>query len=244
MNKTNRKIFVFIINLILFISAGYITAQEKNAAQTPQDTLRYKKNPIYERQMEMFELYKTRQADIVMLGNSLTAGADWGELLGRSNVATRGITSDILEGFNARLNTVFKLKPKIVFIMGGLNDIYAWIPIEQIYKEYIQILTGLKVRGIIPVIELTTYAAKNYAKEWGGTPQVNAGRNREVDKLNKLLVDYAQQNNIEVINLLPSIVGRDGYLKPELTWDGVHFNAAAYKIWAREVENILRKHKM
>ena len=242
--KINKKAFsVLIINFILLTAVSNIFAQEKKPVQ-PEDTLRYKKNPIYERQMEMFDLYKTRQADIVMFGNSLTAGADWSELLGRSNVATRGIPSDILEGFNARLNTVLKLKPKIVFVMGGLNDIYAWIPIEKIYTEYINLLTTLKVRGIIPVIELTTYAAKNYAKEWGGTPQVNAGRNLEVDKLNNMLINFAKENNIEVINLLPSIVGKDGYLKPQLTWDGVHFNAAGYRIWAREVENVLRKHKM
>ena len=50
---------------------------------------------------------------------------------GDQDVATRGIPSDILEGFDARINTVIKLKPKIVFVMGGLNDIYAWIPARR-----------------------------------------------------------------------------------------------------------------
>jgi len=194
--------------------------------------------------MGMFNLYKTRQADIVMLGNSLTAGANWSELLGRVNVASRAIPGDILQGFNARMDLIFKLKPKIVFVMGGLNDIYGWIPVEEVYTNYLRIITSLQAKGITPVIQLTTYAAKDYAKDWGGTPEVNLGRNKEVDKLNKLLSDYAKRNNIDVINLLPSIATKDGYLNPELTWDGVHFKPEAYRIWAREVERILRKYKM
>jgi len=34
-----------------------------------------------------------------MLGNSITHGAAWNELLGRSNVVERGISSDVLRGY-------------------------------------------------------------------------------------------------------------------------------------------------
>ena len=236
-NKTAIRVIFILAAVILLVQTYPVPAQTS-------DTLIYKKNPNYELQMGMFDLYKTKQADIVMLGNSLTAGANWAELLGRSNVVSRAIPGDILQGFNARMDLVFKLKPKIVFIMGGLNDIYGWIPVNVVYTNYLRIITALQARGIIPVIQLTTYATKDYGKDWGGTPETNRGRNREVDKLDKLLSDYAGRNGIDVINLLPSIATKDGYLKPELTWDGVHFKPEAYKIWAREVENVLRKHKM
>jgi lysophospholipase L1-like esterase len=233
-----------ILFVTLFILSSEVLPQNNNRLKPAADTARYKKNPSYELQYDLFNLYKTRQADIVMLGNSLTAGANWGELLNRANVVSRAIPGDILEGFSARMDQVLKLKPKIVFVMGGLNDIYSWIPVDVVFSNYMKILTMLKSNDITPVIQLTTYVTRNYAKEWGGTPEVNFGRNREVDKLNKLLSEYARNNNIDVIDLLPSIATRDGYLKPELTWDGVHFKADAYRIWVREVENILRKYKM
>ncbi len=243
------KIFYEIGNKpILFFVVFYITslslAQNNISQQQKADSLIYKRNPNYDLQMGMFNIYKTRQADIVMLGNSLTAGANWSELLGRSNVVSRAIPGDVLQGFNARIDLVLKLKPKIVFIMGGLNDIYGWIPVDQVYTNYLRIITTLQSRGIIPVIQLTTYATKTYGKDWGGTPEVNLGRNKEVDRLNKLLSDYAKRNNIDVINLLPSIATKDGYLNPDLSWDGVHFKAEAYRIWAREVEGVLRKYNM
>lgn len=217
-----------------------IFAQQK---PQPTDTLRYKKNPLYDQQIALYNIYKPRQADIVMFGNSLTHGASWSDLLGRSNVAQMGITSDIVRGYLNRTNFVLRYRPKIVFIMGGVNDIYNWTPVEEIFSVYIRIIEQFKAKNIIPVIQSTTYSAKNYAKDWGGTPETNAGRNREVDKLNKMLSDYAKKNNIDYIDII-SQLSRNGYLKDEVTWDGIHFKADAYKVWVREVEKVLTKYKL
>ncbi len=179
-----------------------------------------------------------------MFGNSLTHGTAWNELLGRSNVAERGIVGDVLYGFESRIGSIYKLRPKIVFIMGGLNDVYNWTPVQDIFSVYVRIISGLKSKNIIPVIQSTTYSAKFYGKDWNVTPEANLGRNKEVDKLNKLLSDYAKMNNIDYIDVNALTAGKDGFLKPELTWDGIHFKAEAYKIWAREVEKVLAKYKL
>jgi lysophospholipase L1-like esterase len=128
--------------------------------------------------------------------------------------------------------------------MGGLNDVYNWTPVEEIFNVYVRIINGMKAKKIIPVIQSTTYAARNYAKEYGGTPETNLDRNREINKLNKLLSDYARKNGIDFIDLNSLIAGKDGYLRPELTWDGVHYRAETYKIWSREVEKVLVKYKL
>lgn len=229
------KIFCFIL-----LSTSVLFAQQ-TLQQT--DTLRYKKNPLYDRNIDLYKLYKTRQVDIVMFGNSLTQGASWSDLLGRNNVAGMGITSDILRGYLNRLNYVIRYRPKIVFVMGGINDIYNWTPVEEIFSTYLKIIELLKAKNIIPVIQSTTYSARNYAKDWGGTPEGNAGRNREVDKLNKMLSDYAKKNKIDYVDII-SQLSRGGYLKDEITWDGVHFNAEAYKVWVREVEKVLVKYRL
>lgn len=228
--------------LFVLVLLSLVTIQ--SFAQPSKDSLRYKSNPVYQLQTAMYDIYQTRQADIVMLGNSLTHGAAWNELLGRPNVVERGIPGDQLQGFAARINYVYKLKPKIVFIMGGLNDVYNLIPAEEIFATYTKIIEGLRVRNIIPVIQSTTYAAKLYGKEFGLTAEINFARNREIDKLNKLLSDYAKRNNIDWIDLIPRISTPDGYLRTEITIDGIHFKANAYKIWAAEVEKILEKHKL
>jgi lysophospholipase L1-like esterase len=251
-NKTMHNKIFLLFPVLGFLYLGYTDFNKEQLANQPiarqlsaqQDTLKYKNNANYVLQMDLFNAYKTRHADIVMLGNSITHGAAWNELLGRSNVVERGIPSDVLMGYCARINDIYKLNPKIVFIMGGLNDVYNWTPVEEIFTVYVRIINGLKARKIIPVIQSTTYASRNYGKDYGGTPETNKDRNREIDKLNKLLSDYARKNSIEYIDLNSLIAGKDGYLKPELTWDGVHYRAETYKIWSREVEKVLTKFKL
>jgi len=232
---------VLIVSL-LFIG-GFSIPEVKNG-NNPQSKVSFRNNPIYQREIDMFNLNKLKQADIVMLGNSLTAGANWNEILGRLSVVERGITSDMLEGYANRMNLVYNLKPKICFICGGLNDIFNWVPVDQIYETYIKIVSDLKARNIIPVIQYTVYVGKDLMKTQNITLENLKGRNDEVTKLNKLLSDYAKKNNIEFINLNSRLTSIDGFLRTEFTWDGIHFKAAAYKIWAEEVDKILRKYKL
>jgi len=243
-NNFGQNTFIAATFFCVCLFSVQMFPQNSKAALPAKDTLRYRNNPTYPLQQAMFDLYKTREADIVMFGNSLTHGAAWNELLGRSNVVERGIPSDVLFGYEARMSSIYKLNPKIVFIMGGLNDIYNWTPVEDIFAVYVRILTGLKSRHIIPVIQSTTYSTKTYGKDWGGTPEVNFERNREVDKLNKLLSDYAKRNNIDYIDVNSLTSGKDGFLRPGMTWDGIHFKAEGFRIWAREVEKILAKYKL
>lgn len=193
----------------------------------------YKGNPLYQRQLEFYDIYKTKSADIVMLGNSITHGVDWSELLGRKNIVNRGISSDIVEGFYNRLNYVYELNPKICFILGGINDIYNWIPVADIFESYKKVIMKLKEHNITPVIQSTIYAGK-------GWPQ-SADRNNEVEKLNKLLREYASKNGMEFIDL-NSFLSKDKYLIDKYTWDGLHLNAEGYKLWGNEINQALVKH--
>ena len=193
----------------------------------------YKRNPNYALQLGIYDVYKTKQADIVMLGNSLTHGANWNELVGRTNIVERGIPSDVTEGIFNRMSYVFRLKPKICFLQVGLNDIYNWTPVENIYFNYVRIINLLKAKEIIPVIQSTVYAGK----KWPNSEE----RNQEVTKLNKLLLEYAVKNDIEFIDL-NSKISNSNFLKSDLTHDGVHFNGKGFKIWGKEVEKVLKKY--
>jgi lysophospholipase L1-like esterase len=242
-NRFSAIFFPVLLGFSLLLSRPAFS-QKGEAAKPARDSLRYKFNPVYGLSLAMYDAYKIRQADIVMLGNSLTHGAAWNELLGRLNVVERGIPADGLDGYAARMNYVYKLNPKIVFIMGGLNDVYNAESADDIFKVYVRIIEGLRVRKIIPVIQSTTYGAKTYGKDYGLTPATNAGRNREIDKLNKLLSDYAKRNNLDYIDVTTLTSTKDGYLRPELTIDGIHLKAEAYKLWGAEVEKVLIKHRL
>ena len=213
----------------------------------PADSLRYRYNTNYDLQLDMQKAYKTKRAKIVMLGNSLTHGANWNELLGRTGVVERGIPGDILQGYLNRLDQIIKLKPEYCFIMGGVNDIYGWISVDEIFQNYLMVVNTLQARGIKVVIQSTLYAAQYWGKDWlaQNNPGVdvveyNAGRNKEVDKLNNLLRKYAKENNIEFLEL-NSKLSKNGFLISTYTYDQIHLNAKGYKIWAKEIDEILNQ---
>lgn len=212
-----------------------------------QSNNNYLNNPIYQRQLEFYKIYKPVNPRIVMLGNSLTHGVDWNNLLGRNDVVEMGIVSDILSGYFNRIHYVTELKPQICFILGGLNDIYQWIPVETIFDDYVKVVERLRRSGITVIIQSTLYAGRDWGKDWlaANNPEANAAeinkeRNTQVDRLNMLLRNYAVKNSIEYIDL-NTLMSRGNYLRSEITYDGVHLNAAGYKIWGREVEKVLKK---
>ena len=212
-----------------------------------QTSPNYLANPLYQREIEFYKIYKPENVKVVMLGNSLTHGVEWNQLLGRNDVIEMGIVSDILAGFKNRLSYVYRVNPRICFILGGINDVYQWIPVEQIYNDYITVIENLQQRGIKPVIQSTLYAGREWGKDWlaQNNPKlkpadVNAERNQQIEKLNTMLRNYASKNKIEFMDL-NKLMTRNNFLRSELTYDGIHLNAAGYKIWGREVEEVLRK---
>jgi lysophospholipase L1-like esterase len=197
------------------------------------ETLRYKLNPNYKQELGLYDVYKFKHADVVMLGDSRTKGCNWNALLGRNSILEMGIPSDIIEGYLSRINYVFRATPRIVFLEGGINDIYNWIDVEKIYQQYVSLIKQIQTKGIIVIVQSTMYAAINYPH--------SEGRNKEVEKLNKLLADYCLKNKIEFINLNDKM-STNGFLTKELTYDGVHLNSKGYRVWGNEVEKILSKY--
>lgn len=170
-----------------------------------------------------------------MLGNSLTYNANWSEILNRKNIANRGIASDITTGYLHRLGYVYRLNPKICFIEGGVNDLYSNDSVKNIIHNFISIVDSLRSHGIIPVIQSTLFVGHKY-------PQATE-KNKQIRALDEQLAGFALKNSIEFldINLL---VSRDGFLRKELTYDGIHLNARGYALWAPEVERVLAKYKL
>jgi lysophospholipase L1-like esterase len=211
-----------VIKYLLFIPI-FLAAQDK-----PQ----YLYNPNYELEIGKYQNYKSRQADIVMLGNSITHGINWNELLDRKSISEQGIPSDITEGVLNRLEYVYRVKPQICFIMIGVNDIFSWIPTDTVFANYKKIIEKLKAHNIIPVIQSVLYA--------GEIQQSADNRNVEIKKLNKMLFNYSKNNNIEYLNLNRKM-SRSNFLKSNLTFDGIHLNGEGFKVWGREVDKVLRK---
>lgn len=216
----------------LFIVLLILSTSLTKTFPSTLDSAKYKENLVYQLQTGLYEVYKTKKADVVMLGNSITAGCNWNELLGRDGVVERGVVSDVLEGFIARLPYVFKLNPKVVFVMGGINDLYSGNSVETTFERYTRLITEIRNKNIKVVVQSTLYVNPKWklAKE----------KNVLVEALNNLLENYCKNQKIEFIDLNKQLA-KDKVLQNEYTWDGLHINSKAYRIWGDEVEKVLKK---
>lgn len=237
---TNFPKYIFLLLVLAIVNSTF-------AENVPPDSSNYLKNPNYKIQTELYDIYKTRQTNIIMFGDSHTQGVEWPELLGRNDVVGRGIVSDVTEGMLARMNYIYKLKPKYVFIMAGINDIYNWVPTNDIFNNIVKMVDNLRARGITPVIQSVLFAGKNWGKTWieENSPElkpeeVNRGRNKEVRELNRLLRNYCKANNLTYVELISKMDTRDGFLKGDLSRDDLHLNAKGYKIWGDEIIKTLK----
>lgn len=216
--------------MILII--GVLILVNITGAQTAYDSL-YFKNPLYKHLTGMFALSKADSAEIVFLGNSITAGGQWHELLGRVRVVNRGIGSDNTVGMLHRLESVYRLHPKLCFIMAGINDLYADAAPEQIVRNYAAIIDTLKRHGIIPVIQSTLHVNPRWKRA--------VEKNREVAELNRRLGVMAETNRIEFIDV-NAVLSSEGVLRDECTTDGVHLTPEGYSRWRDLLLPVIKKH--
>ena len=183
----------------------------------------------YAQKIEQFRSYPNASKDIIFLGNSITAGVDWMELLQNTNVRNRGISGDISFGILERLHEVTEGKPAKVFILIGINDISRNIPDSFIVDNYQKIIRRIKKESpktkiyfqtLLPVNNEFTQFKNHYDKD------------QHILYVNESIKKLAAAEKITVIDLYPHFLNKDKKLDKKYTIDGLHLNAEGYKVWA------------
>ena len=154
-----------------------------------------------------------------MIGDSITDGAEWHELLKSNDVVNRGIGGDTTKGVLNRMSSITSSNAQIAFIMIGINDISRGESVNDIYKNYKEIIKNLKVSQITPYIQSTILANGN---------AVNL--NSSIAELNEKLKLLASEEGLIYIDLNKGL-SPNGALKNEFTRDGVHLNGKGYSVW-------------
>lgn len=184
----------------------------------------------YHLKVGLFKSFPNSDKDVVFLGNSITAGVDWSELLGLKEARNRGISGDITFGVLERLEEVIEGKPAKVFLLIGINDISRNIPDSLIVENYRKIITRIQkgspktkiyLQTLMPVNNTFTQFKNHYNKD------------EHIEFVNKSLKILAQTCKVQLIDLNPQFQDKEGRLIKEFTEDGLHLNAAGYAYWAK-----------
>lgn len=184
--------------------------------------------PINGQRSTLFDIIMPDSTSIVMLGNSLTNGCEWHELLGMTNVLNRGISGDTTADINARLSSVIAGKPAKIFLMSGVNDISHDLSAEEVANDIIALVD--RIRRESPSTRLYVQSLLPINNSFGRYKRV-IGKEQVIRDVNTIISAECAKRDIPFINIHSSMVDSEGNLKAEYTNDGLHLLGPAYLIW-------------
>jgi acyl-CoA thioesterase I len=165
---------------------------------------------------------------VVFMGDSITQG--WGladpAFFGPGWI-NRGISGQTTPQMLARFQAdVAALKPRAVHIMAGTNDVAGNTgptSVADIQNNIIAMVTIAKANRVAVVL-----ASIPPAKVFTWAPALRPAE--QIRGLNAWLKAYAGREGLTYVDYYAAMAMPDGAMKPELTFDGVHPNAAGYGV--------------
>jgi lysophospholipase L1-like esterase len=192
----------------------------------------YKVNPIeyaglprYRRANIQLSLVSSEHR-VVFLGDSITDFWELKKFFPDQPYVNRGIagqtTSQMLLRFH---RDVIDLKPALVVIMAGINDIGAGIPAETTEDNY------AAMREMASANHIAVY--------FGSVLPVSKSRrdlpSNKITGLNNWLRIYSKNSGARYVDYWSRMADSSGFLLPGLSVDGLHFNAAGYAVMQSEL---------
>lgn len=196
----------------------------------------YLHSTYYFQKKTHFEKLPNGKKEIIFIGDSITDGGEWGEMLGNENVKNRGISGDVTQGVLDRLEEVTESLPEKVFLMIGINDLARGISTEQVIENTQLILdqiqeaspeTQIFIQSLLPV--------NDFFGNFGG----HTNKNEAVKKVN-LGLQKMKRKNIVFIDLHHYFVDKKGKLDIAYSNDGLHLNGEGYQLWASLIKEYIK----
>jgi lysophospholipase L1-like esterase len=186
---------------------------------------------------------------VVFIGDSITDLWDekgfGGFFPGRPYI-NRGIggqtTPQILVRFR---QDVIALKPKVVVILAGTNDIAGNtgpMTLEQTGDNIASMTELAKANGIRVVLSSVLPVSDTVRRENGEFYiQTTSRPLAKIIAMNQWLKSYAERNGCFYLNYYSAMVNRNGFVRDGLTFDGLHPNAKGYAIMAPLAEQAIEQ---
>ncbi|AVR45621.1 GDSL family lipase [Christiangramia fulva] len=248
MSKNLFSLHLF-LGVVLSISVQGI-AQENVKTLYPTDSIvsRYHNDwtqKHYQGRIQAFEKDPLSFDEIVFIGNSITEkGGDWAEKFEMDDIRNRGISGDLSDGVLKRLAEPIHFKPRAVFLLIGINDLF------NMYHD-VENRHNLKYDRIVPSVEYIANNILKIAKEISAKspstkvyvrtvlPTRREFLMDDIAHLNDLIQRNEKEGFYTVIDLYSEFVDKDGMMIRDFTVDGVHLTEEGYSHWVSVEKSIL-----
>ncbi len=194
------------------------THTEFTRTHYPARIAEFKENPL-------------KPGEIVFLGNSITEqGGDWAKRLGNNKVRNRGISGDTTDGVLERLGEIIFFKPKQVFILIGINDLFIEDRSAEIVHSHIIDIVNQIHQGS-PDTEIYVQSV---------LPTNTDSIKVKIQNTNQMLNDSEAKNPYQFIDIHDRFATNEDAMDMNLSVDGVHLNENGYELWVNAIKDLVQ----
>lgn len=198
-----------------------------------QDLLGVKKliEMDYARKVKTFRALPIEKKNI-MIGDSMVAYINLSQY--GLDLINMGIAGDTTIGVIERLDAVLRIKPEIVFVNVGSNDlVLTHHSLEEIVLNIKRIFEKLSTFSKVYILSLTPV---NESVEDVNLLYVGGRKNEDIYAINQKLRMLFKDCYIDTSDIL-----KDESLKlnKAYTTDGIHLNHQGYSIWIEIIKNLV-----
>jgi lysophospholipase L1-like esterase len=170
---------------------------------------------------------------VVFLGDSITDGWRLNEYFPERDFVNRGIGGQITGEMLGRMKAdVIDLKPALMVVLAGTNDIGRGVPLTTIQNN-LTMIADLAEAGRIKPVFASVLPVSDYHRD--KNPQFEQTARRPpaaIHSLNLWLADFCRKRNFTYLDYFSKLADQAGLLTAELADDGLHPNSAGYRLMA------------
>jgi lysophospholipase L1-like esterase len=180
---------------------------------------------------------------VVFLGDSITDFWRLNEYFPpERDFVNRGISGQITGQMLGRMKAdVIDLKPALVLVLAGTNDIARGVPLKTIEDNLTMIADLAAANKIRPLFASLLPASDYYKTE---DPQYERSKLRPpetIRALNAWLRKFCGERNYTYVDYYTQLVDDAGFLKADASDDGLHPNSKGYRLMAPVAQAALDK---
>ena len=194
-----------------------------------------KYSPYYYQKKSLFEQLPNTENEIIFLGDSITDGCNWSELLQDPRIINRGISGDVTDGVLDRLGEVTESKPQKIFLMIGINDLAKGRSVDYVLNNIKRIIKVIKDQS--PETELLIQSVLPVNPDFTVFPD-HVNKSHEVVEINRGIIKICAHYEMQYIDVYSCLIDKEDRLSSDYTNDGLHLTGAGYVVW----RNILKKY--
>ena len=143
----------------------------------------------------------------------------------------RGMSSQTTPQMLLRFRAdVMELKPRVVVILAGTNDLAEKMPLESIEANIASMAEAARAERIrvvlaslLPVRDIKTLSGREI-------PNTTLRALAQIAALNDRLKKYSAEKGFVYMDYFSAMADENGMLRPELSADGLHPNENGYEV--------------